>query len=489
MPLQLHKEQEKSQGPARKYTDVSRPFKLVKFLSWSSLLLIVATGLFVSVVIANSARQTLLTKQQEFALLLAENLNHQIFQRFTLPTILRFRRIELKNKDQYSQLDSVIQSTIHGLHVLDLRIYDDEFVTAYSINEESIGRTDLAGTAAKSALADGKHSFEIVSGVSPLTGMFRLKLPPGTVIIRTTYPLRTERRIFPGDTAGQVMGILEFTQDITDDYTKVINFQWLIITTAFFSSLLLFLILTFFIRMADKIITMRAEEKEKLERELHQSEKLAGMGRVVAGIAHEIRNPLGIIQSSAELLMKKAKAEESSEVRILSAMHDEIKRLGRTVNDFLDYARPKNPEKTKLDLSELLDQALVFMEEEMKARNIQVVRQYAPGIFVRGDRDLLYRAVYNILANAVQALDDGGVIRISGYGEVGGVLLTVTDNGPGFPKEALGKLADPFFTTKDNGTGLGLAIVSTILDGHGGDISFTNEPDGGARVEMFIPGN
>jgi len=109
-----------------KITFGPRPFQPVKFLSWSSLVLILAVNLLLSVFIANSARETMLEKNQEFALLLAENLNHQIFQRFTLPTVIGFGRIELSNPAQYERLDQIVLSTIHSFHVLEVRIYDFE---------------------------------------------------------------------------------------------------------------------------------------------------------------------------------------------------------------------------------------------------------------------------------------------------------------------------------------------------------------------------
>jgi len=469
--------------------DEERPFKLVKFLSWTSLVFILGTSLFLAIFIANQARDTLLEKQKRFALLLAENVNHQIFQRFTLPTLLRFRRIELQNPEQYAQLERVVGSTIHGLHVLTLRIFDSDEVVSYSTDTSLVGRADLSDDLVRKALEGGPTTFEIKSDVSALWSMFYPDLEAKSVVLRTVYTLRAERSIIPGGPSGQVMGVLEFTQDITEDYATVVSFQWLITTSQFLSSMLLFLILVIFIRRAAKIVTDRAQEQRRLERELHQSERLASMGRVVAGIAHEIRNPLGIIKSSAQLLLKKAGASEqdSGASRILQAMYDEIGRLSQTVNDFLDYARPKQPRMQPVNLAQVLDQAMVFLEREFTSRGVVVVRDYPAELSVQGDKDLLYRAVFNILMNAVQAMDGAGTITIQGRMENGAASLAFTDSGPGFGSETLEKVADPFFTTKDHGTGLGLAIVSTILDSHGADLAFSNAEPGGARVAITFP--
>jgi len=470
--------------------DEERPFKLVKFLSWSSLVFILGTSLFLAVFIANQARDTLLEKQKRFALLLAENVNHQIFQRFTVPTLLRFGRIELQNPEQYAQLDKVIGSTTHGLHVLTLRIFDSDEVVSYSTDTSLVGRADLSDPVVQKCLEGATTSFEIKTEVSALWSMFYPDLAAKSVILRTVYTLRAERSIIPGGPSGQIMGVLEFTQDITEDYATVVSFQWLITITQFLSSLLLFLILVVFIRRAARIVAERAQEQRRLERELHQSERLASMGRVVAGIAHEIRNPLGIIKSSAQLLLKKAesgKGPDNGAARILQAMYDEIGRLSQTVNDFLDYARPKQPRMLPFNLAQILDQAMVFLEREFLAKGVVATRDYPAELPALGDKDLIYRAVFNILVNAVQALDGAGTIIVRGVVEDGGVVLSFTDNGPGFAPEALEKVADPFFTTKDHGTGLGLAIVSTILDSHGADLAFSNAEAGGARVTITFP--
>ncbi len=125
-------------------SDPVKPFPFVKFLSWSSLIIILASSLALSIFIANHARETIISKNHEFALLLAENLNHQIYQRFTLPTVLGFGRIELRQEAQYERLDQVVRSTIHSFHVLDVRIYDHQGVVSYSLKKDQVGETELS---------------------------------------------------------------------------------------------------------------------------------------------------------------------------------------------------------------------------------------------------------------------------------------------------------------------------------------------------------
>lgn len=464
-----------------------RPFQPVKFLSWTSLLLILAVNLVLSVFIANQSRQAMLEKNREFSLLLAENLNHQIFQRFTLPTVIGFGRIELKMPAQYERLDQIVLSTIHSFHVLEVRIYDFELEVAYSTNTDLVGSKDAAGKAVQEALEPGLHNFELISRISPWWALLKLQLEPESFVMRTTYPLRAERGFDPATGPGPIMGALEFTQDITEDYEAVLFFQVLILGASFASSLILFSVLYLIIRRAGLTITKRAEEKERLERELHQNEKLASMGRTVASIAHEIRNPLGIIRGTAELLLKRAQAKGDPQTKLLGAIYDESKRLSQTVNDFLDYARPRAPQKSEVDLTQVVDQVLAFWEREMADQNVRVIRDQTSESIVLGDKDLIYRAVYNVLANALQSMQGPGEIRISVESASKHLTLAVHDSGPGIDMGIKDKLPDPFFTTKESGTGLGLSIVQSIMLSHNGQLHIDNHPQGGAVVRMTFP--
>lgn len=464
-----------------------RPFQPVKFLSWTSLVLILVINLLVSIFIANQARQAMLEKNREFSLLLAENLNHQIFQRFTLPTVLGFGRIELKNPAQYERLEQIVLSTIHSFHVLEVRIYDFELEVAYSTNADLVGKREAAGKAVQEALEPGMHSFELISRISPWWALLKLNLPTESFVLRTTYPLRAERGFDPTTGPGPIMGALEFTQDITEDYEAVLYFQVIILAASFASSLVLFSVLYVIIRRAARTIAARAEEKERLERELHQNEKLASMGRTVASIAHEIRNPLGIIRSTAELLLKRSQARNDPQSRLLAAIYEESKRLSQTVNDFLDYARPRAPQKNQVDLAQILRQALAFMERELSGHKVRIEWSAPEQNLVLGDKDLIYRAVYNVLANALQAMPDGGEIHVSTRQSPDGIALTVRDTGPGIDQSVKDKLADPFFTTKESGTGLGLSIVNSIMLSHNGQLRIDNHPQGGAEVSLTFP--
>lgn len=588
-------------------------FGLMKFVSWGTLVLTLLSSLFLSIFLANYARQVLLSKQHEFARLWAETLNHNISRRFSVPVFLRYGEVNLADPAQYKLLDDVVRSVLEDFPVQDIRIYDLNGVVGYALDRSLVGREGLGGEALGQAMTEGKLTFEFIYQTGPLGAMFSAEIAPRSVVMRTLAPLRFKvtfpgGRITPnahgqsppgeeqgpgpageaaqeskqpaapeagsatepaqsageaatgepgkaqapeqsspeqsspertspqqsppeqpsperaqagqspaaasGGSPGQaepqeeqagdlvineVIGGLEFTQDITADYQKLVTFQRIIILAALISAFLLFFVLRMLIHRADRLNAQRLLEREAFEREIMQNEKLVSMGRMVAGIAHEIRNPLGIIRSSSELLVTRVGDKDQLTTRILQAINEEAVRLSKTVGDFLDYARPRALNLSPVDLGQLLDQALTFLEQKFREQGVEMVKEYAPGVVVQADKDLLYRALYNILVNALEAMagqkpsetgaEAGGVrgqivVRLKEEG--GKALLTFLDTGPGIPEEIRDKLLDPFFTTKESGTGLGLAITANILRSHGASIALGDNPEGGARVDIVF---
>lgn len=475
--------------------DSALPLSYARTLSWLSLFFILLTSLALSFFIASSVRETLLLRQEDFARLLVENLNSQIFRRFALPTLMAHGRIALREENQYERLDGVVRSVIEGLPVERLRIFDFSHRVAYSTDAKEKGKSGLAPPNLDAVLDGAVAKSEIVSTIPPWKAWFHVPLDKGTFVLRVSYPLRGES--LGTDRTQPVMGALELTEDITDAYERVMAFQGIIVVMCLLSSVVLFAMLLILIQRAEKVLGERILKNQKLENELHSNEKLVSMGRVVASIAHEIRNPLGIIRSSAQLLQKRAANADVGTKRILDAIYDESVRLSQTVNDFLDYARPRQPRKDVVHVRQVLDQALAFLESDFTAKKVSVENELPEHLLVIGDKDLLYRAFYNILVNSEQALAGAGVIHIAGRTvseascEKGSkkefVEIVFEDTGPGFPPNALESVFDPFFTTKDDGTGLGLPIVRSIIVGHGGHVELQNCAGGGARVCVLLP--
>jgi len=371
--------------------------------------------------------------------------------------------------------------------VLDLRIYDEQNEVAFSTDVKQVGNNELGGEAVQAAIDSGKISFELLNSLSIWDVLVGINLEDGDVVLRTVYPLRAERDLRFRDQPGPLLGILELTQDITSDYETVLHLQRLIILTTFMGSAALYGLIFFLIRKADRVLDERLRDKDRLEKELLQNEKLASMGRMVASIAHEIRNPLGIIRSSAELLLKRQKAEGGTNVKMLEAIFHESKRLSQTVNDFLDYARPRQPSLEDVDLEKVVRHAVGFLTQEGQEHGVVVESSLAAEYVVQGDRDLLYRGFYNLISNAIQACDDGGQVRIMPICHEGQKAVLVQDTGTGFDSKQLDRYVEPFFTTKDTGTGLGLAVVHGIVHAHGGVIEVESEPGRGTRFEITFP--
>lgn len=473
--------------------DPVRSFGVVRSLALVAMTLAVVLSVAVAVYLGNFAGKVLLQKNQNFAALLADNLNNQIYRRFTLPTVSIFGRIPLRNQEVYTKLDQIIQSIIHGLHVDNLRIYAHDHTITYSTNPEELGSQDYASLSVNAAFNAEGPIFDMDTDLPYWQAFFRFSLEPESFRLRTTYPLRIENRLSSSAPEGPLMGVLEFSQDVTRDIKSTIRFQQLVLAVTLLSSGMLMLLLMLLVRRAERALAVRMSEEQRLLMELHQHEKLAGMGRVVASIAHEIRNPLGIISSSAELLIKRSESASPGTARILQAIYDEAKRLSRTVSDFLDYARPRRPRQDPVDVGATIAQALAFLSSDLHAREVGVVRtgELDAPLLVLGDKDLLYRAFYNIISNAIQAMGGAGILTIDlarATGDPPLVRLLFHDSGPGFPDNDTSKFLDPFFTTKDGGTGLGLPIVQSIIASHGGELSLANARDGGAEVLVTLPG-
>ena len=463
--------------------DPAKPFQLVKFLSWSSLVLIVGTSIFIVLVLGNYAQKTVMEKDKDFALLLSENLNHQIFQRFTLPTVMGFGQVELEKEAQYQRLDQVVKSTIHGFKVLNLRIYDLGRDVSYSMHKSEVGKSDLAGKSVAEA-SNGDINFEVIKKDVSMWSYFRLQVPEESYVLRTTRPLRAGESLSDKN-KGKIIGILQFSQDITSDYKTIKYFQGIIAGVALLSSMVLFLVLYRIIVRADRILQERMQEKERLEKLLHQNEKLASMGRVLSGIAKKIKTPLNTIQTSAQYLVKRFQSENNLEARFARNIHDESKRLDQTVDNFLHYAEPKQPRMDIVELGSLCREVLEFLAPEIKNRRIGITNNLQEEIRIQGDWELLYRTLYNILLNACQAVDVDGEIILQWSEEER--ELAIIDSGPGFQADT-DKCIEPFYTTRDYGVGLGLAIAENILKNHGAEIRLENaKQHTGAVVKIYFP--
>jgi two-component system, NtrC family, sensor histidine kinase HydH len=224
------------------------------------------------------------------------------------------------------------------------------------------------------------------------------------------------------------------------------------------------------------------------EEQLVQAAKLAAVGRLSAGLAHEIRNPLASIKGSAEILSDDFPAGHPKR-RLLEVLIEESVRLNHVLSRFLAFARPRPLERQSIEIGPEIDQvvALLQSQKEGGAVPISVVSSLGSGVRFRGDREQLRQVLLNVLLNACQAAGEAGRVDIRCQSKDGLLQVLVHDSGPGFTAEAIENAFTPFFTTKDGGTGLGLAVSHQIIESHGGRIRVRNDEDGGGVVELEIP--
>ncbi|MEJ2658695.1 MAG: two-component sensor histidine kinase, partial [Desulfobacterales bacterium] len=238
-------------------------------------------------------------KSEEYARLFIENLNHQVFLQFIIPAALKFGKIQLSNEKQFERMDKVVRSTLHSFHIDMVNIYDMENTISYSFDHSVIGKENAGGKAYKDALK-GKFTSNLIQNGNWFE--IFLGFPQDSRLI-TFAPLRAEQPL--SRISGPVLGVVEIVQDLTQDYKEIFDFQIRVIITASVVMGILFLALLLVVKRGEGIIEKRAQERLKLIERLNRAEHLSTLGEMVAGISHEILNPLGIIKRSSELLKKK----------------------------------------------------------------------------------------------------------------------------------------------------------------------------------------
>jgi two-component system sensor histidine kinase HydH len=240
------------------------------------------------------------------------------------------------------------------------------------------------------------------------------------------------------------------------------------------------------------IVLRDLREIKRLEATVRRSEKLAAIGELAAGVAHEIRNPLSSIKGFAQFLRHSLK-DRPEEREYADVMVREVDRINRVVTDLLTYARPLSIDRAPVNLPELVHHSLRLVRADSQCQNVAITSFLSDdleGIWL--DANQITQALLNLLLNSLQAVSVGGKIEVGAAKEDSGrrVHLWVEDNGAGIPPEAQGKIFDPFFTTRDKGTGLGLAIVHKIVENHQGEIRIHSPVTGkgtGTIISLFFP--
>jgi len=230
----------------------------------------------------------------------------------------------------------------------------------------------------------------------------------------------------------------------------------------------------------------RAKLKEAQE-ELIQANKFKVLGELASGMAHEIRNPLGSIQGSLEILKEDYK-EGDKKAEFLNILFKEIKRLNRVVTDFLSYARPTQPALVDCDLNQLISESISIIKPEADKKQIRLnLHSVSKLPQIQADSSQLKQALLNLLLNSLQAIEKSGEISITSETSNGWISVEIKDTGPGISPENLSRVFTPFFTTKKEGVGLGLGIVERIVQNHKGKITVESRPEQGTVFTIKLP--
>lgn len=227
-------------------------------------------------------------------------------------------------------------------------------------------------------------------------------------------------------------------------------------------------------------------EIEHKNQELERRRRLAALGELAAGVAHEVRNPLGAIQLFSGLLRRQLRDE--SALRLIERIDSGIRAIEGVVQDALALA-PRDCQLTPARLAELIDQAYQLVRDRFDRHGVRFCAEFAdPSIAVPCDTRALQRVFVNLLANAAEASAPGTTVSVHAEADENEtIVIRVCDQGAGLPAELIDRIFDPFFTTKERGTGLGLAIVHRVVEAHGGTVSAHNRPEGGAEFTVRLP--
>ena len=229
-------------------------------------------------------------------------------------------------------------------------------------------------------------------------------------------------------------------------------------------------------------------ERKVMERKLFQSAKLAGIGTLAAGVAHEIRNPLGIIKTSADIIKRNSRGEEQN-LEMSEFIIDEVDRLNRVVSRLINFAKPSKLRTQDCDLNDTLEKSIALVSPQYRLQDMKIAKKYAKDIpKVNADPEQLCQVFLNLVINAAQAMPGGGRLSITtGSRNEETVFASISDSGQGIDRKILSNIFDPFFSTKEEGSGLGLAIVYRIVEAHKGRVEVQSATGKGTTFTVILP--
>jgi signal transduction histidine kinase len=463
-----------------------KQFRLVKYFALASFIVLLIFSFPFSVFISQKAKDTLTKNYEDYAIQLANNLHQQVLYKFSYPVLKKYDGIRLSDKAQHALMDRVIKDAIHGFNIDVVNVYTLDGIIGYSTDDRLYSEKPKETSGYQMAI-NGKHASGVISGTDDIWGL-GLSLQGGEKKIRTFIPFRLvlydDQNRFVEEF---IAGVFEIIQDMTEQYKSITKFQYYVFALSILIMTLIFLTLLLIVHKAEQIIEHRAQEQRDLEAQLNLAERLASIGEMVAGVSHEIKNPLGIIQSTAELLEGMPDADETRK-RLSRIITEETSRLNEKLREFLDFAKPQALDLMECHLEKIIQKNISFLTPELEKNNIHIQDDFRGRSFrLLADQKLLYQAFLNIFINAIQAMNGSGTISIGITREKNMYKIEVKDTGTGISEETLKKIFSPFFTTKQKGSGLGLSIVKKIVEDHQGILWIDSQINKGTTVTVCLP--
>ena len=237
------------------------------------------------------------------------------------------------------------------------------------------------------------------------------------------------------------------------------------------------------------LLTLRdAESVHRIEDEIELSRRLSAIGRLTSGVAHEVKNPINAIVVHLEVLRQKMKEIDPDTRRHVDVISSEIQRLDRVVQTLVDFTRPVELRLNDMDLRKLVEDVVMLASPAAEKHNVVIEREAAPDALpVRIDADLVKQAILNIVLNGLQAMPEGGTLRLTGKRDGDNALITIRDQGAGIPENIRDKIFNLYFTTKTGGSGIGLAMAYRVVQLHHGSVEFTSIIDHGTTFFLRFP--
>lgn len=454
-----------------------QPFRLVKYFAITSFIVILAISIPFAMFISRKANEELIENYQNYAQEVSENINHQLLINFYVPVVREYGTIRLSLEPQMELLDKVVKKATETLNVDLVNIHSPEEGFIVYSTDSSLIKKKTEKTEGYLKALQGEMSAQLISDGDDLWGI-GIEIIGGQKKVKTYIPLMGQ---------DMIQGIVEMVIDMTDQYNSILKEQYT--TFGLFAVIMftIFLAMLLFVRKAERIIESRAIEQRKLVEQLNLAERLAALGEMVAGVSHEIKNPLGIIQSTSELLNNMPNADEAQK-RLSGVITEESIRLNRIVTEFLDFARPHELNVHEFDIKKAINKNIEFLKPELEKKGIVV--EFNPDdrpFMIEADQDLIHRVLMNLVINAIQATPESGTITVHVREGKGTCIIEIRDTGSGISNENISKIFNPFFTTKERGSGLGLPIVRKIIEGHGGTIDIESSEGNGTSVVLNLP--